>query len=84
MNEKDFFNSGKKCYELKQYEKAVEHYCKAIELDPNCEQAYDNFREIYLYLCKYDDFESNQRAEIENDLIFGSQLGDEIAALFEW
>lgn len=41
-NAYDYFYAGNRAYEEKDYKKAIVNYCKAIELNPNYAEAYQN------------------------------------------
>lgn len=50
----NYFNSGKRYVELKEYEKAIMDYTKVIELDPNYTSAYHNRSVVYENLNEYE------------------------------
>lgn len=50
----DYYNAGVSAYDNKHYSVAIDNFTKAIELDPQYSEAYNNRGITYFHLEKYD------------------------------
>ena len=64
---KDFFKKGNSFYKDGGYQKAIENYTKAIEIDPKNAKAYNNRGNAYSRLRKYKEAIENYTKAIEID-----------------
>ena len=62
-----YYNAGRSASNLKHYEKAEDHYKKAIELDPKLAQAHNNYAILLADLGRRDEAEDHYKKAIELD-----------------
>jgi Tfp pilus assembly protein PilF len=62
-----YYNAGRSASNLKHYEKAEDHYKKAIELDPKLAQAHNNYAILLDDLGRRDEAEDHYKKAIELD-----------------